>query len=61
VVGKSDDIGGYPAEHPVNPGNVVATIYQALGIDLETEIPGPQGRPFPVVDRGVEAIKELFA
>lgn len=61
VIGKSDDIGGYPAERPVNPGNIVATIYQALGVDLETEIPGPQGRPFPVVDRDVQAIKELFA
>ena len=60
-MGKSDDIGGYPAERPVNPGNVVATIFEVLGIDLETEIPGPQSRPFPVVDRGFEAIKELFA
>jgi uncharacterized protein (DUF1501 family) len=60
VIGKSDESGGYPAERPVNPGNVVATIYQALGIDLETELPGPQGRPYPVVDRGVEPIHELF-
>jgi uncharacterized protein (DUF1501 family) len=60
VVGKSDDIGAYPAEHPATPANVVATIYESLGIDLETEIPGPQGRPFPVIDRGFEAIKELF-
>jgi uncharacterized protein (DUF1501 family) len=61
VIGKSDDIGGYPAERPVNPGNVVATIYEALGIDIEHEIPGPAGRPFPIVDRGLEAIRELFA
>jgi hypothetical protein len=32
----------------------------ALGIDMEKELPGPQGRPMPVVDRGVEPIKELF-
>ena len=61
VIGKSDDIGGYPAERPVNPGNVVATIYEALGVDIEHEIPGPAGRPFPIVDRGLEAIRELFA
>ena len=47
VVGKSDEIGGYPAERPVAPGEVVATIYHSLGIDLDTELPGPQGRPIP--------------
>jgi hypothetical protein len=61
VVGKSDDIGGYPTERPVAPKEIVATIYQALGIDLTTELPGPQGRPYPVVDFGTQAIKELFA
>ena len=60
VVGKSDEIGGYPAERPVEPAEVVATIYHSLGLDLETELPGPQGRPFPLVDRGFEPIKELF-
>ncbi len=60
VVGKSDEIGAYPAERPVTPSEVVATIYQSLGVDLETELPGPQGRPFPVVDFGTRAIKELF-
>src|SRR4051812_22136822 len=60
VVGKSDEIGGYPAERPVTPASIVATIYQSLGIDLETEVPGPQGRPFPLVDRGFDPIKELF-
>jgi uncharacterized protein (DUF1501 family) len=60
VIGKSDEIGGYPAERPVAPANVVATIYHSLGIDLETELPGPQGRPFPLIDRGFDPIKELF-
>jgi hypothetical protein len=31
-----------------------------LGIDLETLLPGPQGRPFAVVDSGTKAIGELF-
>jgi hypothetical protein len=60
VIGKSDEIGGYPAERPVAPANIVATIYHSLGIDLEAELPGPQGRPFPLIDRGFEQIKELF-
>src|SRR5258705_8923456 len=47
VVGKSDDIGAYPAERPVAPGDIVATIYRSLGVDPEGELPGPQGRTLP--------------
>ncbi|MGV3755554.1 MAG: DUF1501 domain-containing protein [Verrucomicrobiota bacterium] len=60
VVGKSDEIGAYPAERPVNPSEIVATIYHSLGLDLTTHLPGPQGRPFPLVDFGTQPIKELF-
>jgi hypothetical protein len=60
VVGASDAIGGYPAERPVTPSEVAATIYHALGVDLETHLPGPQARPFPVVDFGTHEVKELF-
>jgi uncharacterized protein (DUF1501 family) len=60
VVGKSDDIGGYPVERPVKPSEVVATIYRSLGLDLETHLPGPQSRPFPLVDFGTQPIMELF-
>ena len=45
VVGKSDDIGAYPVERPVKPSEIVATIYNSLGVDLTTELPGPGGRP----------------
>ncbi|MHB8520785.1 MAG: DUF1501 domain-containing protein [Limisphaerales bacterium] len=60
VVGKSDDIGGYPVERPVRPAEVVATIFHSLGLDLETHLPGPQGRPFALVDSGTQPIMELF-
>jgi hypothetical protein len=60
VVGRSDAIGGVPAERPVDPSEVVATIYHSLGLDLETKLPGPQGRPFPLVDFGKHQIHELF-
>jgi hypothetical protein len=60
VIGKSDEIGAYPAERPVSPSEIVATIYHSLGIDLETALPGPQGRPFTVVDSGTKPIMELF-
>ena len=60
AIGKSDEIGGYPAEHPVQPKEIVATIYHSLGLDLDTHLPGPQGRPFPLVDFGTGPIRELF-
>jgi uncharacterized protein (DUF1501 family) len=60
VVGKSDDKGAYPVERPVTAAEVVATIYKSLGIDLDTELPGPQGRPFPVVKYGTRELGELF-
>ena len=43
-----------------SPGEVAATIYKALGVPLELELPGAQGRPIPLVERGIEPINELF-
>ena len=60
VVGKSDEIGAYPTERPVKPSEIVATIYKSLGLNLEAELPGPQSRPFPLVDYGTQPIRELF-
>jgi uncharacterized protein (DUF1501 family) len=60
VVGRSDEIGAYPAERPVTPSEIAATIFHSLGVDLETHLPGPASRPFPVVDFGTHPIKELF-
>ncbi|MEX0727167.1 MAG: DUF1501 domain-containing protein [Planctomycetaceae bacterium] len=60
VIGRSDPIGGYPAERPVNPAEVVATIYHSMGLEMETNLPGPAGRPFPLVDSGTKPILELF-
>jgi hypothetical protein len=60
VVGASDPIGAVPADRPTKPGDVVATIFHSLGFDLESHLPGPGGRPFPLVDFGCHEISELF-
>jgi hypothetical protein len=44
----------------VTPAEVVATIYQGLGLDPHKELPGPQNRPLPLVDYNVRPIMELF-
>ncbi|MGZ0170271.1 MAG: DUF1501 domain-containing protein [Planctomycetales bacterium] len=60
AVGRSDPIGGVPDERPCDPGNIVGTIFRSLGYDLESHLPGPAGRPFPLVDFGKQPIEELF-
>ena len=60
AIGKSDPIGAVPAEDPYQPKDIAATIFHSLGLDLETELPGPGGRPFPIVDYGARPIRGLF-
>lgn len=60
VVGASDPIGAVPADRPTEPPEIVATILHSLGLDLEAHLPGPAGRPFPLVDFGYREIRELF-
>ena len=60
VVGESDELGYRPKSRPVTPGEVVATLYRAVGIDPHRELPGPQNRPIPLADFGVQPIGELF-
>lgn len=60
AVGASDETGYAPKDRPVTPAEIAATVYQGLGISLDTELPGPQGRPLRIVDHGVEPIQELF-
>ncbi len=60
TVGASDELAAYPKDRPITPAEVAATIYTLLGINLELELPGLQGRPIRLVDHGVEAIHELL-
>ena len=52
VYGKSDKIAAYPAEDPVAPGDIGATLYSLMGVNPESEIVDQGGRPHPLV-RGV--------
>lgn len=57
VYGASDAHGAYPADNPVSPEDITATLYAALGIDPATEITDALGRPFPLTTgRPIEAI-----
>ena len=50
VYGASDKNGAYPAENPVRPDDLAATMYHLLGIDPQTEVYGVGNRPLPITD-----------
>lgn len=52
IFGASDRYGSVPAESPVSPGDVIATIYRLLGIKSTTQIYDALGRPHEVVPQG---------
>lgn len=59
VYGSTDKDGMYPIEKKTSPEDLAATIYHALGLDPDTMIDMPDGRPVPLVANG-RAITELF-
>lgn len=58
VYGKSDRQAAYPAENPVTPSDLIATVYHALGVPESQTVPDISGRP--VFVRPSKAIEELF-
>jgi hypothetical protein len=53
IYGSSDKIGAFPNSNPLVPGDIIATIYQALGVSHEAEIYDSQNRPHRLVPAGV--------
>ena len=59
VVGASNSKGEFPAERPVKPADLLATIYQQMGIDLSLSFQNRAGRPIPINNYGA-VINELL-
>ena len=59
LYGRSDKDAAWPAEKPVSPADLAATIFQALGISPESRIHDAFGRPVPVMEGG-RPLMELF-
>jgi Protein of unknown function (DUF1501) len=58
VIGATNRLGEIAVSRPVHPGEVVATIYHNLGIDMQaTVLNDPTGRPQHLIDQPV--IREL--
>jgi hypothetical protein len=60
VYGSSDRIGGRPSSCPVRPADVIATIYECLGIAHDLELHDRLDRPYVLVPWG-SPIRELLA
>jgi uncharacterized protein (DUF1501 family) len=58
VVGRTDATGAEPADRPITPQELVATVYHAMGIPADATIPGPNGVPVAVYP--ARPVLELF-
>ena len=61
VIGSSDEDGVMPADRPVKPYDIHASVVNALGINHNKELITPSNRPIRLVRQGSEIITELFA
>ncbi len=60
VLGATDRTASSVVERPVSPGDIVATIYQLLGVDPTTMVHDLTGRPFSI-SHGGAPIREVLA
>jgi hypothetical protein len=61
VIGATDRLGGEATERPVQFGEVFATLYHNLGIDVnKVALPDLSGRPQYLVDNGCQPMRELI-
>ena len=58
VVGSTNSKGEHPADRPLTPNDLWATVYRHLGIDHTDSFPDYRGRPMPILPFG-EPISEL--
>jgi Protein of unknown function (DUF1501) len=59
VLGRTDAKGDQPADRPITPSDLAATLFSALGIDPSHRFHTPDGQPIRLVDKG-QPIRELF-
>lgn len=57
--GSSDAKGAYPAESPLTPGDVTATVYAAMGVDPATVLRDPEGKTHTLCTG--RAVRAVFA
>ena len=59
IIGSSDSLGELPANNPITPSDLSATIFTLLGINPAMELHTSDGRPVRVAPDGARVIEEL--
>lgn len=59
VIGQSDSIAAYPMSRAWSPADLCSTVFNALGVDEETHLMDPLGRPSPL--RNGTVIEPLYS
>ncbi len=59
VIGSTTPKGERPKDRPLDPNDLLATVYQHLGIDYREMVPDTSGRPVPLIPFG-DPIRELI-
>ncbi|WP_375314911.1 DUF1501 domain-containing protein [Schlesneria sp. DSM 10557] len=59
IYGSSDATGAFPASQPLVPGDIISTIYTALGVDPTGDIHDAFQRPYRIVPAG-ETVWDLL-
>ncbi|HEV3146616.1 MAG TPA: DUF1501 domain-containing protein [Gemmataceae bacterium] len=60
VIGSTEKDGGHIQERPVTPADLAATIYQYMGVPLDSTYQDQLGRPHHIVENGGQPIRELM-
>lgn len=58
VLGTTDAKGEEVTDHPVHPSELVASMYQLMGIDPDARLPHPEGRDVRAVPAAVDGVRD---
>ena len=59
IIGSTTSKGERPLDRPLNPNDLLATVYRHLGINHQEMVPDNSGRPVPLIPHGTP-IAELL-
>ncbi len=60
VIGSTDKLAGYAAARPIHYQDILATLYNRLGVDPHTTVRDMAERPLPIMPSTAHAIRELI-
>ncbi len=58
VVGSTDPKGEEVSDHPIHPSELIATMYDLLGIDPDARLPHPEGRDVRAIPTAADGMRE---